>query len=352
MTDPIARANAKLDRVKIRQKGKYLYLRATLPDKHGGEKWKQADVRTGCPANDKGYKAALAKAQKMESDLIFERFNWDDWLGEKEQGLVVPLRNNIESAIRGFTQRHWEINPKTPAKEKYFYNDYLIAFNQLPLDEPLTVATLRKVLVQTEPDTRARQRNHHAYTCLAKYAGLELPPDWKKLKGNYKPAPRIVPSDEEILAVWENLPDGKWKWAYGIMATYGIRNHELAKLDLTEFPILRILPDTKTGERLAYPLHKHWTDRLGLAEFNPPEFGSSNNSTNGDRANTAFRRMKIPFNPYGLRHSYAVRGARLGISPAIVAKWMGHSLSVHHNSYHRWLDQCDFDAVWNALGKN
>ncbi|MBD2653106.1 site-specific integrase [Synechocystis sp. FACHB-383] len=349
MTDPIAKANARLDRVKIRQKNNRLYLRATLPAKDGGERWKQTDVATGCPASEKGYKAALAKAQKMESDLIFERFNWDDWLGEKEQRLVVPLRKNIETIIKGFADRHWEINPRTAAKEKYFYNDYGIAFNQLPLDEPLTVAVLRTALVQSEPGTRARQRNHHAYTCLAKFAGLELPEDWPKLKGNYKPGERRIPSDQEILEVWDRLPPGKWRWAYGMMAAYGIRNHELARLDLDQFPIISVREDSKTGRRLVYPLHKDWPDRLGLEVFNPPKLDSDVNPVNGHRVNQAFTRNKIPFTPYGLRHAYAIRAARLGISPAIVAKWMGHSLSVHYKTYQRWLDQCDFDKVWEGL---
>lgn len=118
MTDPIAKANARLDRVKIRQKNNRLYLRATLPAKDGSGKWKQTDVATGCPAGDKGYKAALAKAQKMESDLIFDRFNWDDWLKEKEQRLVVPLRNNFETAVAKHQEWYWESRKKTKTKEE------------------------------------------------------------------------------------------------------------------------------------------------------------------------------------------------------------------------------------------
>jgi integrase len=343
------RLNAKLERVKIRQKGNRLYLRATLPARTGTGKWSQTDVRTGCPATETGYKAAFGKAQKLESDLILERFNWDDWLGEKEQQLIVPIHRNIETAIQAFGDRHWESNPRTKDKEKYYHNDYGIAFNQLPLDEPLTVEVLRKTLIKSEPDTRARQRNHNAYTALAKFAGLELPADWKKLKGNYKPAPRTIPSDEEILAVWDNLSEGRWRWAYGMMAAYGLRNHELAKIDLSQFPVLRVLPDTKTGERLVYPLHKHWPDRLGLAEFNPPQYSGTSNRNNGDRAIKAFHRLGIEFTPYALRHAYAIRGAKLGVSPAIVAKWLGHSLSVHHNTYNRWISQLDFDKIWDRL---
>jgi hypothetical protein len=71
-----------------------------LPPKDGEGKWKQYEVRTGCFAGDNGYKAALAKAQKMESDLIFERFQWSDW-GDKPR---QEIKNNIETAINSPSQ--------------------------------------------------------------------------------------------------------------------------------------------------------------------------------------------------------------------------------------------------------
>ncbi len=70
-------ANTKLNRVTIIKRGNKLSLRATLPPKPGdGIKPKRYTISTGLFANATGLKLALAKAQKLESDLIYERFSW------------------------------------------------------------------------------------------------------------------------------------------------------------------------------------------------------------------------------------------------------------------------------------
>lgn len=339
------RLNAKLDKVKIRQKGNRLYLRATLPAKDNKSEWKQYDVRTGCPATDDGYKAAYGKAQRLESDLIFERFTWEDWIAPETKA----IKQNCETAITAFEKAFWESRKRTPSREGCYYRDYGVALAQLPLDEPLTGETLKRQLLKSEVDTRTRERNWNAYTALAKFAEIELPKDWRKLKGNYQPPPRRIPSDDEILEIWDSLYPGKWRWAFGMFAAYGLRNHEIVRIDLSDFPLVKVSGNSKTGPRLVYPLHKDWPDRLNLQDFNPPELSSEINVENGQRVCQAFKRNKIPFSVYALRDAYALRSARLGISPAIAAKWMGHSLTTHYHHYLRHIEQIDFDSVWEGL---
>ena len=343
--ETIAKLNAKLDKVKIRQKGNRLYLRATLPPKNGDGAWKQHEIKTGCPATDQGIKAAFGKAQRLESDLIFDRFDWVDWITQTE----ISVKSNCETAITEFEKAFWESRKQTESRKITYYRDYGVALQQLPLDEPLTGETLKKQLLKSEVDTRSRERNWNAYSALARFAEIELPKDWKKLKGNYQPPPRRIPTESEILETWDGLPVGKWRWAFGMFAAYGLRNHELARLDLSQFPVVGVLRETKTRDRLVYPLHKDWVDRLELQNFNPPEFSSEINSLNGHRVCKAFTRNKIPFTAYCLRDAYAIRAAKLGISPAIAAKWLGHSLDVHYKNYLRHIDQLDFDAVWEGL---
>jgi hypothetical protein len=56
----LEQANAKIDRVKIRQKRNRLFLRATLPCKPGqGDGTKQYELATGCRNTDQGIKIAL-----------------------------------------------------------------------------------------------------------------------------------------------------------------------------------------------------------------------------------------------------------------------------------------------------
>jgi integrase len=342
----IDQANSKLSRVKIRQKGQRLYLRATLPNRNG-QGQKQTDIATGCPATEQGLKLALAKAQALEADILLERFTWD---GLENKGQAS--HKTIEQWCNEMEQAHWQAKQRTPNREKCFYNDYGIAFRQLPPDEPLTVEVLKRVLLRTEAHTRSRERNHNAYSRLAKFAGIELPADWKALKGEYSPGDRRIPSDQEILETWERLPGSRWRWGFGMLAAYGLRNHEIVRLDLSQFPIVQVLKNTKTQDRVVYPLYPEWVERFNLKAFDPPRLTSDINSINGTAVCRAFQRNKIPFTPYALRDSYAVRGAVLGVNPAIMAKWMGHSLDTHYKHYLKWIEQKDFDAVWEGLGKN
>ena len=49
----------------------------------------------------------------------------------------------------------------------------------------------------------------------------------------------------------------------------------------------------------------------------------------------AFRRFKIPFTPYKLRHAWARRAMMFGFTDDAAAEFMGHSVKVHVEHYHR-----------------
>ncbi len=50
------------------------------------------------------------------------------------------------------------------------------------------------------------------------------------------------------------------------------------------------------------------------------------------------RRQEIPFCPYDLRRAWAVRSMAYGLEVSLAAKQMGHSVAVHIQTYHAWLD--------------
>lgn len=78
---------------------------------------------------------------------------------------------------------------------------------------------------------------------LAKFADVDFDP--KPYRGNYLPAkvqPRSLPDDKTIATYRAKLAHNPgWQWVYGMMATYGLRNHECFKLALEQFPIVRVL---------------------------------------------------------------------------------------------------------------
>jgi integrase len=46
---------------------------------------------------------------------------------------------------------------------------------------------------------------------------------------------------------------------------------------------------------------------------------------------------KIPFTPYSLRHSWAIRTLSFDLPYAEAARQMGHSIAVHEAVYWKWL---------------
>jgi hypothetical protein len=68
------RANAKLTKVKILARGHSLSLRGRFPSKEGDGTKKRYTLALDLPNTAEGIKLALAKAQALESDLMYERF--------------------------------------------------------------------------------------------------------------------------------------------------------------------------------------------------------------------------------------------------------------------------------------
>ncbi|NBD34231.1 MAG: hypothetical protein GVY17_15000 [Cyanobacteria bacterium] len=63
--------------------------------------------------------------------------------------------------------------------------------------------------------------------------------DAKRYRGNYSTKqvqPRDIPSDELIEQRYEHLTNPRWKWVFGLMACYGLRNHEVFHIDPDSLP--------------------------------------------------------------------------------------------------------------------
>ena len=215
------KANSRLDRIKIMQRGQRLSLRGRLPPKSGeGSKLKQYTISTGLPATSDGLKLAVIEAQKIEADLIYGRFSW----------AVDPDKLTVAQAIASFEKHYWATRKKTVSRANNFKYDYLNYFLFLPQDELLSVELLRNALLTNEPDSRQRKFMTTAYCALLKHLGIEN--DLNRYKGNYKPvAKRQIPTYEDIDRYYARMRSPQWRWVFGIIACYGIRPHEIFHLD-------------------------------------------------------------------------------------------------------------------------
>ena len=175
---------------------------------------------------------------------------------------------------------------------------------------------------------------------LARHLELPLPEDWRQEAGGYglhRARFRQLPTDPQILEAAGRIPNPKWRLAFALMATYGLRNHEVFFCDCSSLAaggdqVLRVLPTTKTGEHQSWPFHPDWVEHFGLQELaeNPaalPAIQTDLRRTTlqqvGRRVSEQFRRYDLPITPYDLRHAWAVRTIHVGLPDTVAARMMG-----------------------------
>jgi integrase len=230
--------------------------------------------------------------------------------------------------------------------------DYQRPFGTLPAGEPITSELLLSAIAKTTPNTRQRRRFCLAFRQLAQFVGIEF--DLGDLLGNYSPTkvqPRNLPTDEEIEACFDKIENPQWQWVYGVIAAYGLRDHEAFYLDLSKFPIAQVLQG-KTGYRQCWPLRPEWAERWDLATIKRPPVSGNCHADFGDRVCKFFARAPAGFCAYDLRHAWAIRAMSFGLDAALAAKQMGHSLATHTQTYHLALNEREQQRAYDRILQN
>ena len=230
---------------------------------------------------------------------------------------------------------------------------------------PLEPALLEAVLESYPLASRSRQQCAIALAALARHHALVLPDDWNARAGGYglhAARFRQLPSDAEILALVERIPNPRWRLAYGLMATYGLRNHEVFFCDTSPLApggdrVIRVLPISKTGEHQVWPFQPGWVERFDLERLGTdpaalPQIRTDLPGTTlqqvGRRVAEQFRRYGLPLTPYDLRHAWAVRTIHIGLPDTVAARMMGHSVAIHTRTYHHWITRRDQQQAVDA----
>ncbi|MGA1626324.1 MAG: site-specific integrase, partial [Prochlorothrix sp.] len=348
-------------------------LRATFPPKPGSQRLRPHQQRLSLkiPATLDGVKAAEREAKIIAAQLLAKTFDWHPylvWSLETRQGT-----GGIGQQIQDFEQYFWEQGDRSAnlaASRTTWEGAYLPYLRRLQtISQTQTQLTASEAIYAAiesyQVNSRSRQLCCTALGAFADFLKLELPLDLQALKGSYNPSKtraRTLPSDAEILERFSQIPNPQWQFVYGIMATYGLRNHEVFFCDyqaLTQgeaLPTLRVLETTKTGEHEVWPFLPDWIDRFNLRQVQLPSVNTDLTETTlqniGQRVTRQFRRYGLPFSPYDLRHAWAVRTINLGLPDTVAAKMMGHSVAIHTRTYHRWITRRDQQQAVNAaLGR-
>lgn len=378
MTDTLSSLDARILQVnqrlkaaqmglQIERRGQKLNLRGTLPPRPGSHRLKphQQRLNLGLPATPAGLKLAEQEVKIVAAQLIQKTFDWRNYvtgLGRLDQLALEQQIQAFEHAF--FAEEKRQAHPaSTRTTWETAYAPYLrklktiaAANAQLTLTEAL-LATVTSI----DPTCRSRQICCTALAAFAKFLNLELPPDFNTLWGSYslrRTQARDLPSDALIAATWETIANPAWRFVYGIMATYGLRNHEVFFCDYSALvngepeATVRVLGTTKTGEHEVWAFYPEWIDQFCLRQVILPPVETDLAKTTlqaiGQRVTTQFRRYGIPFSPYDLRHAWAVRTILCGLPDTVAARMMGHSVSVHTRTYHQWMTRRDQQAAVEA----
>lgn len=372
----------------IERRGQKLSLRGTLPPRPGSTRLQsyQQRISLNLPATTAGLKQAEQEVKIIAAQLIQNTFDWRQYLPMTGGGRLSQM--DISEKIAAFKASFFEqtaeksahiptsnpanslANSSAASVKTTWETAYLPYFRKL---EAIVQASARLSLAEaiyatiqsTRANSRSRQICCTALGNLAEFLNLELPIDLKTLWGNYSSSHtqiRNLPSDAQIVEVFQQIPNPTWQFVYGIMATYGLRNHEVFFCDYTALSqadpesSIEVLDTTKTGNHQVWPFHPDWVELFRLRQVNLPPIETDLNRTTlqriGQSVYCQFRRYQIPFSPYDLRHAWAVRTIHFGLPDTVAARMMGHSVAIHTRTYHRWLTHRDQQrAVRAALEK-
>ncbi|NEZ64330.1 hypothetical protein D0962_16275 [Leptolyngbyaceae cyanobacterium CCMR0082] len=322
--------------VSVQKRGARLILQATLPPKPASNKRNhhQQQISTGLPDNQQGRRKAEGMAITLGGKLLDGTFKWDDYATARTE-----KSKQCAEVVKRFEKDYRQRNQ---LENRTWQENWHKVFKQLPRTSALTADILRNECLSKPENSRTRQQTCQRLQALANFAGIDV--DLLQYQGNYGPSKvkeRDLPSDE-LIAQWrEQIPNRNWQWVYGMMAAYGIRPHEVFFCEFTDEG-LQVLKG-KTGPRLVYQaFYPEWVERWNLTTVCRPKVNAEASYEKGNlgrKINTQFRRYKMPFSPYDLRHAWAIRSTVLFRVPETVsAQLLGHTPDVHLKIYQRWID--------------
>ena len=379
--------------LRIELRGQRLGLRGPLPCRRGSGRHPVQRISLGLPADTAGLELARERLKEVLRQLQQGRFAWSAWGVQQAQppststspspstswlpAATQPAAGDLlglaafEAAF--FADPRRRRNPagcRTTWSSAYLPYLRRLAAVAAERDLPLGLPLLEMALESYAASSRSRQQCGTALAALARHFELDLPDNWSERAAGYglhAAQFRRLPGDPQILLWAEQIPNPTWRLAYGLMATYGLRNHEVFFCDLSALApggdrVIRVLPTSKTGEHQVWPFQPDWVEHFGLEQLGGsqpplPEVATDLRQTTlqqvGRRVAEQFRRYELPITPYDLRHAWAVRTIHIGLPDTVAARMMGHSVAIHTRTYHHWITRRDQQqAVDAALARH
>ncbi len=363
-------------KLKIEKRGGKLNIRGALPSKKDKAILINQRISLGLNADILGLKEAKKTLQLIDLQLDLNQFEWRNWVSNSKKE-SPHLGDYFLQKIDKFEETFFNEskNDYLASARKTTWNSSYKPYirRMISMYSKQNTRDLDSIFINTlktyKEGTRSRKQCGTSLKVFAKFIDHKLPSDWKSLSKGYglkKASFRNLPNDKLIEDIWEKIPSKSWQYVFALMATYGLRNHEVFFCDLSSLKyngdnIIRILPTTKTGEHQVWPFHPKWVEffELNCLGEDPtllPNINKDLRKTTlqniGKRITDQFNRYKLEIRPYDLRHAWAVRTIFYDLPDTVSARMMGHSVSLHTQTYHHWITKRDQQkAVNNALLK-
>ena len=363
-------------KLRIEKRGDKLNIRGSLPSKKNNNNFTVQRISLGLKADSAGLEEAKKKLQLITLQLDLNQFNWINWVKnpdkeeiKNELKFLTKINEFEDFFFRENKNEYLTSTRKTTWKSSYKpYLKRIISIYDNSESENLNNIFMT-TLKSYKEGSRSRKQCATSLSVLAKFLDHTLPENWNLMAKGYglkKASFRDLPTDEKIEELWEEIPNNSWKYVFALMATYGLRNHEVFFCDLSSLTnngdkIIRVLPTTKTGEHQVWPFHPKWIDRFELYKLGQdpellPNINRDLRKTTlqniGKKITDQFKRYSLRIKPYDLRHAWAVRTIFYDLPDTVAARMMGHSVSLHTQTYHHWITKRNQQqAVNNALSK-
>ncbi|BAY85899.1 phage integrase [Calothrix parasitica NIES-267] len=366
-----------------------IQLQATLPLKPGdidkkGSGTKQYSISLGIPANLDGLKTAEEEAHELSKLTARKCFEWNDkYLGKRRLATKEQIKT-IAQMLPDFEKQYFQTRKRTMKSEHTFHchQDYLkrnIGLNTFVCKEEI-LARLNNL----EPKSSTLYNTVKTLKVFCKIFDLSI--DLSAYSGKPTVRDRNIPSDEEIIAAYAKFADYAskrkktikkaylnswklWQWCYAMLATYGLRPRELFVNPNIEHWLSadninntwKVDSETKTGSREVLPFYPDW---VRLFDLKNPEYlqmlkeivedKKTFQDINTVRINCSswFRRVNVGFDPYDLRHAWAIRAHMNGIPIKAAADNLGHSVEIHTEVYQKWFSLENRRKVMNLAVEN
>ena len=336
-----------------------LYLRGTFTDTSGERKDRRIPLGVAKDNVLEGESRAVSLAAIInKTGAVPAALPWDaPTHSATEPAKALTVAESVELMRQDF----WRGKARSSAAERTLER-LLAETGRLPQQATLTMDLLVAVGGEQEPGTRTRQEFLKVAKRLAILVGIEGTDRLDALRTTYEPAERELPTEEQLKALLDAMPDGhQWSWPLWALITYGCRPCEVFSLAPAEDGTARCLT-VKRKDRmpiwrtaLALPVTAMSIERQLPWDVKTPQAYDSKEAARlnknwgkwlgGKWADGIAPGLQL----YDIRHAWAVRSIRKNLNASLAAKTMGHSLDVHHRTYHRWLDQADIAAVAASL---